>query len=188
MAVKALPSPEVLRQLLRYEPETGKLFWKERSALFFKCTKGRAASHAAALWNSRYAGTEALCHKNIEGYKVGAILGRTCQSHRVIWCLEHGEVPTQIDHINGNRSDNRISNLRNVSAAENSRNMMRTTKNNSGIVGVKWCKRSFIWIAEIKTFGKTTQLGRFELFWDAVAARKNAEANMGFHKNHGRAT
>ena len=39
MAVKALPSPEVLRQLLRYEPETGKLFWKERSALFFKCTK-----------------------------------------------------------------------------------------------------------------------------------------------------
>lgn len=187
MANKPLPSQEVLRQLLDYNPTSGQLFWKVRPASFFNDTKGRTASHAAALWNSRYADTEALCHKNPDGYKVGAILGRTCQSHRVIWCLEHGEVPTQVDHINGDRSDNRIANLRNVSALENARNMMRTTRNNSGVVGVKWCKRSFVWIAEIKAHGKATQLGRFDLFWDAVEARRKAEKDMGFHKNHGRA-
>lgn len=186
MAKRPLPSTEELRQLLRYNPDTGKLFWRERGPEWFRDGPRRSAQHACALWNSRYAGTEALGHIDAQGYKTGAILGRTHKAHRVIWVFEHGSTPTQIDHINGVRDDNRIANLRDVSALENARNVSRTTRNNSGVVGVKWDKRAFKWVAEIKVNGSARQIGRFDLFWDAVDSRKKAEAEFGFHPNHGR--
>lgn len=188
MANKPLPSQEVLRQLLDYNPDTGDLLWRKRGSTFFEPSQKRSAEHIAAIWNKRYAGNAALSYKNEYGYKVGAISGQPFQSHRVIWRWYHGSEPDQVDHINGDRSDNRICNLRSVSALENARNVKRTSKNHSGVVGVKWCKRSFVWIAEIKAQGRSTQLGRFNLFWDAVAARKKAEVDMGFHTNHGRSS
>lgn len=186
MALKALPSQETLRQLLRYEPATGKLFWKERDAEWFIPGARRSTEHVCALWNARYAGTEALAHIDAYGYKVGAIFGVGRKAHRVIWMLVNGEAADQIDHINGVRHDNRISNLRKVSPLENSRNVKRTNRNYSGVVGVKWDKRAFKWIAEIKVNGSASQIGRFDLFWDAVAARRKAEVDLGFHPNHGR--
>jgi hypothetical protein len=71
---KALPSPEVLRQLLRYEPETGKLFWLPRSEHWFRATSGRSAIHACANWNARYAEREAFTSVDQNGYRVGTVL------------------------------------------------------------------------------------------------------------------
>lgn len=186
MASREILSQSALRQLLDYNPQTGILTWRVRGPEWFKATQGRTAEHACRLWNSRYAGKEALAHIDAYGYKTGAILGNTCKSHRIVWLLETGTVPTQIDHINGIRTDNRFVNLRDVSAAENARNLGRTDRNHSGVYGVAWDKRAFKWIAQIGHDGTPVQLGRFDLFWDAVAARQKAEKEMGFHENHGR--
>lgn len=187
MASRDLLSQDVLSQLLGYNPETGILTWKPRDPVWFGGTPGRSSAHACALWNKRYSGIEALSHVDAYGYKTGAILGYTCKAHRIVWLLETGVVPTQIDHINGVRTDNRFHNLRDVSAAENSKNIGRSKANQSGVVGVVWDKRAFKWIAQIGMNGAPKQIGRYDLFWDAVAARQKAEKEMGFHENHGRA-
>lgn len=117
MASKPLPSPEVLRQLLRYEPDTGKLFWLHRAADLFP------SKSAAKSWNARFAGAEALATDNGQGYLAGRINGRPLKAHRVVWAISYGEWPIgEIDHINGNPGDNRIANLRAVGRTENTRN------------------------------------------------------------------
>ena len=186
MAKRQLPSPEDLRQLLRYEPETGKLFWKEREPRFCVTSDPRGPEWVAKRWNKRLSGKEALTAKN-NGYRVGPILGRMVPAHRVAWALHCGEWPTgQIDHINGIRDDNRIANLRDVSAAENGRNQKAPHDNTSGVIGVGWDQARGKWKASINTRGRTHHLGRFNDFESAVKARTEAERRYGFHPNHGR--
>lgn len=179
-----LPPTELLRKLLRYEPETGKLFWKERSVDMFSDGK-QTAEHNCASWNEKYAGKEAFTAGD-RGYKQGLILGRNYKAHRVIWALVNGEWPDNIDHINGIRDDNRIDNLRSVSQAENNRNAKRRSNNTSGVCGVHWYKRGNKWVAQIRADGNIKHLGYFTDFDDAVAARKEAEIEHGYHENHGR--
>ncbi len=181
-----LPSPETLRKLLRYEPETGKLFWRERGIDWFE-DGGHTAQHNMRSWNSRYAGKEALTAVNTDGYRRGTIFGTRYYAHRIIWTIVHGEWPQdELDHINGNPSDNRLENLRVVTHQENGRNQKLYCSNTSGVVGVSWHKRDETWRAEIKVDGKKIHLGYFDSFDDAVAARAAAEIELGFHANHGR--
>jgi len=185
MAKKPLPSPEVLRQLLRYEPETGKLFWKERGPEWFSDGR-RAAKDNAATWNARYSGVEALTAVSGEGYNQGALLGGRYFAHRVIMAMVYGETPEQVDHINGNRQDNRLANLRGVTRQQNQQNKQRLKNNKSGCTGVAWHQVSGKWRSEIKVNNQSLHLGSFYNFDDAVAARKKAEKEHGFHANHGR--
>ncbi len=148
MAAKPLPSQEVLRQLLRYEPETGKLFWRERSADQMKCSDPRGAGWAANQWNSRNAGKEAFTSTDPSGYRHGKISGRLYQAHRVIWKLVYGVDPEVIDHANRVTGDNRIENLRNCTVADNSRNYPKRN-NTSNYRGVSWVKRDQAWAARI---------------------------------------
>jgi len=105
--------------------------------------------------------------------------------HRLAWLYVHGELPEFIDHVNHNRSDNRIDNLRSVTRVENNRNKSISKHNTSGVLGVSWHKRQEKWVAGIKVDYKKKHLGSFTDINDAIRARKEAEIKYGFHTNHG---
>lgn len=121
------------------------------------------------------------------GEKVGTLAGAgylqaTAHSqkhylHRMIWAWVYGVWPTQcIDHINQNKLDNRLANLREVTHAENLHNMKMKASNGSGYVGVCFDpRRRRAWTAYISVKGKTVYLGSFPTPVDANAARVRAK-------------
>jgi len=170
---------ETLRKLLRYDGDTGRLFWLPRDS----------SEPRSAWWQSMYADKEALTSLS-DGYRCGIIKGKTYKAHRVIWAMHFGYWPDggwEIDHIDGNRTNNRLPNLRLVTRADNCRNRARGARNKSGHVGVAWSPRHNSWYAHIGIGNrKTKTLGYFKSIDDAVHARKAAEIQFGFHSNHGR--
>jgi hypothetical protein len=179
--MKKLPV-ELLNELLICHPEAGLLIWRVRAFHHF------TEVHVWKTWNIRYAGNPALNCINGTGYKAGTIKGLRVPAHRVIWAMTFGAWPTEdIDHINGVRSDNRISNLRSVSRLENSKNRV-AQESKSKIPGVMWVERKKKWRARITVNGKRVDLGLHSTLDEAAIARKTAERHYGFHPNHGRAT
>jgi hypothetical protein len=173
MRINPLPPADYLRQRLRHEPDTGRLYWLDCETM-------------PKTWRTRYAGREAFTCIKPTGYRMGRIDHKAYQAHRVIWALHHGEDPAgEIDHINRDRCDNRIENLRVVSHQENHRNTGLRKNNTSGAMGVSWFAASRKWSAYLMADGVKKHLGYFHERDDAVAARKAAEAEYGFHANHG---
>jgi hypothetical protein len=159
---------ETLRKLLRYEPETGKLFWLPRP----NTTAGNKR------FNVRFAGKEALTADNGIGYKNGHILCHKYFAHRVIWAIYTGAWPREtIDHINGNPSDNRIANLREATQAQNVCNKSATKNGTSNFLGVSWNATRGKWRATIWERGRQKSLGSHireadaALAYDAAAKR-----------------
>ena len=184
MAKINLPTPEDLRNLLTYDPETGVLTWKTRSAESFGPNR---AEYRCKCWNTRYAGKEAFKATNSNGYRSGVVKGRSESAHRVIWAICHGKWPKDsIDHINGDRQDNRLSNLRTVDTRANNMNKGLLSANTSGVAGVFWDKSRRKWIARVTVNYRTIPCGRFDDFDEAVAAREVAAKLHGFHPNHGK--
>lgn len=124
--------------------------------------------------------------KHSSGYRRVNLYGREYAAHHLIWALEKGVLPTELDHINGVRDDNRIENLRHVTRMENLHNKKMSRANKSGVTGVYWIWQQSRWRASIGIDGKVKHLGLFLSFDDAVKARKGAELALGYHKNHGR--
>lgn len=128
--------------------------------------------------------------KNLDsdGYITLGFMGRMLKAHRVIavmaGILDTLDSNSEIDHINGIRDDNRPSNLRAVSCAENSRNLALSKRNTTGIIGVFPCKSKFC--AQIKVNNEVIHLGTFGTINEAFLARKEAEKVYNFHENHGR--
>lgn len=183
---KELPSPELLRKLLRYEPDTGKLFWRERTPDMF-ADGLQTAAHKCARWNSCFADSEALTAKDLAGYYHGDVLGRKFRAHRIAWVVHHGSWPDgDIDHINGDRGDNKAKNLRDVTTSQNSRNSKKYSTNKSGVNGVSWNTQKKKWRAEMRLKNKLHFLGYFANINDAIAARKAAEVGHGFTERHGK--
>ena len=171
-------TPQQLAELLAYDPETGVLTWRRRARELFK-TDGECLR-----WNNRYAGTRAFSLNN-HGYRDGMIFRRMYRAHRVVWAIHHGVWPDgQIDHINGDRDDNRIANLRLATRSANCRNTKLRKNSSSGIMGVSPFKGR--WRAYIRDGGKNIHLGIFSTAAAAAAARKSAEQKLGYHPNHGR--
>lgn len=122
-----------------------------------------------------------------DGYRRVYICGKTYPEHHVAWILAYGKWPDgTIDHINGNRSDNRLDNLRESDPLEQMRNRAIPRNNTSGVHGVTMHKLANRWQSSIQIKGKYIHLGLFDNLADAEKERKSAEDRFGFHANHGR--
>lgn len=180
--------PEILRKLLRYEPDSGKLFWRERSVDWFDDVPHRSAAGICVTWNKRYAEKEAFTSAGPWGHKFGSVLGVHLAAHRVVWALHFGSWPAEwIDHINGDPGDNRLCNLRTVTPEANARNARRSRRNKSGVTGVRWNAQQSKWHVQIGSGRRNQHVGFFDSFNDAVIARTQAEWQLNYHPNHGRA-
>jgi hypothetical protein len=177
---KELPPLDTLCKLLRYEPDTGNLFWKHRPLEFF------ASKNKWSIWNNRWADKPAFTAIDDSGYHFGTFLKSGYKAHRMAYAIFYGVCPKgEIDHINGIRTDNRIVNLRDVSKYENGRNQRLRFDSKSGCAGVTLIVKSGKWRARIKHNGEMLNLGQYYDLEEAVAVRKAAEVKYGYHKNHG---
>ena len=155
------PRLEALRSDFTYDPESGEI--------------------------NRRGGGKAFVSRDSHGYLQGRVCGVLVLAHRAAWALHHGVWPQgQIDHINGCRTDNRLENLRVVSATDNARNAKVRAESSSGYPGVGWHSRHNKWIARIGVQGGQKTLGYYPTVAEAVAARQAAELDLGYHSNHGR--
>jgi len=154
---------ERLRSLLRYEPESGLLYWN-------------------VTGGSRQAGSVAGTLRK-QGYVNVCIGGRFYRAHRVAFALHHGRWPLgEIDHLNRVRNDNRICNLRECTKSENGRNKSVYKNTASGIRGVGWDRQRNKWKASLYQEGKKISLGRFSTAEEAeqcVIAATNKRSALG---------
>lgn len=156
-----------LKDLLAYDPDTGIFTW-----LVSATNSVKVGSVAGTIGN--------------HGYLHIMINGRRYLAHRLAWMYVHGRFPCgQTDHINHERLDNRINNLREVTADENSKNLSLRKSNKSGFTGVFFDKYAYKWRAQIKFNDKIISLGYFINIEDAIEARKEANIKYSFHENHG---
>ena len=145
----------------------GKLYWKE-------WRRGRRKSLLAGTVNKK-------------GYRSVCFPDKTYMyAHRIVWEIHFGAIPDgmDIDHINHDRDDNRIENLRLVTRQANLKNKGVVTSN-TGVMGVYWNKKTNRFTANITVNGKTMYIGTFTDLEPAARARKGAERFYGFHENHG---
>lgn len=156
------PTADEVRQVLSYNAETGKF--------------GRLKK-----WGSKDVGSEPGSQSRHGYWQIG-VFGRTHTAQRLAWLLHYGEWPVGVvDHINRNKMDNRISNLRCVNKSYNAHNTGSRTNNTSGLVGVRQTSKSRNplykprWEAYIAVEGVRYHLGHFDTMEKAVAARKSAE-------------
>ena len=158
-------SHDYLTKVLDYDSKTGKFTWKISPSKNIKI------------------GTEAGVI-NKTGYRLISINNIKYKAGRLAWFYYYGEWPSddtpQIDHINGNRADDRIANLRQVTDEQNSRNQKVRSTNTSGRTGVQFHKASGKWLAAIRNNGKYECLGYYKKFEDAVKAREAAEIKYGY--------
>lgn len=173
-------SPEDLSLYFEADFDNGLLYWKPRNVDMF------ATKRSATMWNVRFARQLALNANHKSGYKCGRIFGIPLLAHRVLFAMKHGYWPKEVDHINGNRGDNTIKNLREVTRLQNSKNQKISIKNTSGHIGVSWNKRDKRWTAYITVNKKRKALGNFANIDDAINCRISHQTQHGFHVNHGR--
>lgn len=186
MVHRTIPIDE-LRALVSYDPASGTLMRLRRPIELFA---GKWRVRNCTRWNNTYA-DKPITVKHHGGYVILNIkhAGKAISllGHRVALALHCGEWPEgEVDHINGDRSDNRLCNLRIVRRLDNNRNKRLQANNTTGFSGISWDGSRGKWVAEIGGRGNRRFLGRFTSFDDAIAARKIAQAALGYHPNHGR--
>lgn len=145
-----------LSELISYCPDTGMFTWAPNRPL---SVAGKVAGSV-----------------DLKGYTVIRVLGKLHKAHRLAWFIVTGEWPEQVDHIDGNRSNNKFENLREATQAENAQNRGVMATNKSGVTGVFWASREGKWGASHSVNGKHVSLGRFTNFDEAVKARLEAKA------------
>lgn len=156
-----LPDADYLRSILNYDPETGVFTWRRRA-------------NAYRGVNKRCSGVVAGTTRS-DGYVRICIDYQLFWAHRLAWCWMMGNSSTfDIDHIDGNKSNNRFFNLRLATRMQNAGNTFRRIDNISGCKGVCWHKRSKKWVAQIGINRKSKFLGYFSNIEVAAEAYKRA--------------
>jgi hypothetical protein len=160
---KALPSVETVRAALAYNPDTGLFHWRRRHEVAFLVMERLVNSPAGYIRKS--------------GYVTIKLNGLTYYAHRLAWLHFHGQDPViDLDHINGSRGDNRITNLRLASVAENAQNQAKPCNNTSGYIGVHPSKGRFV--ALIGHNNEQLYLGTFDTAEEARAAYLEAKKRL----------
>lgn len=177
-------SPELVRELLLYNPEDGVFTWRRRSQRWFK------TKNAWATWNARYPGKRAgfVRAGAGNGYQCRGvtILDRHVLEHHLAWLyMTDDPLPQEIDHRNRDATDNRWRNLRASTHAKNMLNVSMYKSNTSGITGVVWDKRHEKWIARCRVDGKQKHIGRFDTPSEAGRAVSDFRAANGYGAEHG---
>jgi hypothetical protein len=146
-----------LKACLNYNPNTGEFHWKVKP-----CKRFPAGMKAGA---------------KVNGYIRIKIKDKAYGAHRLAWLYVHGEHPEhQIDHINGNPSDNRITNLRKATQFENAQNRRKPQKNNPhGMLGITYDPHKKLWKARIGINGKRKYIGKYKSQEEAAQAYIDAK-------------
>ena len=162
---RPLPSQHDLVDFFDYNWATGDLTWK-------KCNVPELVGLVAGT-------------KQPDGYIGITFNGVKYKAHRLIFMLEMGYEPFMVDHINGNRSDNRLLNLRAVDSSENAKNCSMSVRNKSGVTGVFYHKGQDKYHSSIRVERKSYHIGSYPTLEEAKAARKAVEKFLGFSARHG---
>lgn len=142
---------KTISDFLDYNPESGVFVWKVK-------TRARNIGDVAGNTNWR-------------GYTSIWINGEQYYAHRMAWAICNGAWPScDIDHINEDKSDNRICNLRIASRSQNMFNRGKNKNNTSGFKGVSFCKDTGRWMAQMSIYGKSLKIGRFDTKEEASRA------------------
>ena len=148
-----------LREAVDYCPESGQFKWR--------ISRGPVRVGAVA-------GT-----KRKDGYVHIGLYGKNYLGHRLAWLHVYGDLPSvEVDHINRNRGDNRILNLRLVTRSENAQNGSHRKNNSSGYRGVTFNRANSVWIAQIMKDKKGVYLGSFTSAEDAHQAYLSAARHL----------
>jgi len=155
-----LLTQEEVREMFSYNEKTGDLVWFKRNDKHNNRLIGKVAGSL-----------------NTDGYLRISIRSKIYLAHRLVWLHVHGTWPEQdLDHINGNKSDNRIANLREATDSENNQNRkVRNSNNTSGYPGVYWLDERQKARALISINGKMIHLGYYDTKEEAIAARQEAK-------------
>lgn len=146
----------VALEKLEYNPETGLLKWRQGPR------------------RGDVAGTPLK-----DGYVLVRLAGNNFAAARLVWFIVHGQWPDhEVDHVNGDPSDNRLSNLRLATRSQNNRNRGTPRNNTSGVKGVAFHIGAGAWVAYIRAGGRRIHLGTFAKKEEAVAVRTDAEARL----------
>ena len=153
---------EELKKYFTYDEKTGKFYHKTNYG------KGRIGQEAGTI--------------NKKGYLIIGFGNQSYRAHKLAWLYVYGYLPElQIDHIDRNKLNNAISNLREVTNTENHHNMGVQSNNKSGCSGVIFNKQNKKWRSYIKCDKKQIELGSFDTYENAIRARHLAEYILGFH-------
>lgn len=174
-------SADQILKHIQYVPETGEFLWRERSEKDFPHDNFRIT------WNKRCAGKVAGFLAS-NGYRHIDVLGARFTAHRLAWFLTHGVWPEHdLDHINNDREDNRLANLRPAMRFQNLQNAKIRSNNTSGYKGVSRRKDTGKWTVRIREHGgRYRSFGQFETKEAAAeVAKAEREKLHGQFANHG---
>lgn len=147
---------KILEESLRYDINSGKVFWKERPLKHFSCP----ASHKQ--FNKRFANKEAgtIEKRNNTKYRRINVSGKLFYAHTIAWILTYKEFPAMLDHIDKDGLNNNIKNLRLTNKSENAKNSSLSKRNKTGLTGVRYDKTYNVFIAQVSINRRHKQLYR----------------------------
>ncbi len=166
---------EYLKECLHYDQDTGIFTWKVRPLRHFEDGTIQTKKQICNIWNSRFANT-ITGSKSKKGYLLIGIDNKRYLAHRLAWLYIYGYCPeNKVDHFDRNRSNNKISNLREVGNICSMQNTGELKSNKSGVKGVYMRKDTNKWMSYIDIHKDRIYLGSFVNFDDAVKARWEEE-------------